>query len=87
LIHKANSTILPTQKRKFLFLSYGGSFAYNQIYAKICRLTKISLGYDVYPHIDKSVCNRAYLTCGYGGFYLARYAKGIEDIFELDKEK
>ena len=66
--------------------AWGGGLAFNDVYARIVHLTKISLGYDIFPHVDRAVCNRAYVTCGCGGFYLTRYVQGIEHVFELDKE-
>jgi len=66
--------------------AWGGEFAHHQGYAKIARLAKIMLGHDSYPQLEKTLSSRAYLACGCGGFYLARYVKGMEEIFELDRE-
>ncbi|UCD85135.1 MAG: glycosyltransferase [Deltaproteobacteria bacterium] len=69
-----------------LVLRYGGKFIYNEEYAKVVQSSKIFLAADAYPEIEGSVSARIYTATGCGAFYLSEYVKGIEEIFEIDKE-
>lgn len=65
---------------------YGGEFVYNETYAKVCKLSKIFLGFDSMPHIKKSMSQRMYIAIGCGAFYMCQYVKGIEEVLIPDKE-
>jgi spore maturation protein CgeB len=66
--------------------AYGGKFVWGEEHAKICKLSKIYLGFDAQPHVRKSMSERLYIAVGCGAFYMCQYIDGIEDVLETDKE-
>jgi len=66
--------------------AYGGRFVWNETYAKSVHLSKIFLARDAYPHIRLSMSARTFTALGLGAFYLTYPTKGIEEMFEPDKE-
>ncbi|MFO7899361.1 MAG: glycosyltransferase [Planctomycetota bacterium] len=66
--------------------AYGGRFVWDDTYAKAVHLSKIFLAREAYPNIRLSLSARAFTAMGLGAFYLCYHTKGIETMFEPDKE-
>jgi len=48
--------------------------------------SRVVLGLQMYSDIELCISSRLWQVLGCGGFFLCQYIKGIEKIFELDKE-
>ncbi len=66
--------------------AYGGRFVWGKEYAKVARLSKVFLAFDVRPDIRKSMSARMYTAVGCGAFYMCRHVDGIEEVLEPGKE-
>ncbi len=66
--------------------AYGGRFIWKETYAKAVHLSKIFIAREAYPHIRLSLSARAFTAMGLGAFYMCYHTRGIEDVFEPDKE-
>lgn len=66
--------------------AYGGRFVWNETYAKAVYLSRIFLAREAFPHIRLSMSARAFTAIGLGAFYLTFPTRGIEEMFEPDKE-
>jgi spore maturation protein CgeB len=66
--------------------AYGGRFVWNETYAKAIHLSKVFIARDAYPNIRLSMSARAFTALGLGAFYLTYPTRGIEELFEPDRE-
>ena len=66
--------------------AYGGRFVWNETYAKAVHLAKIFVSRDAYPAIRLSTSARTFAALGLGAFFLTYPTRGIEEMFEPDKE-
>ena len=66
--------------------AYGGRFVWNETYAKAVHLSRVFLTREAFPHIRLSMSARAFTAIGLGAFYLTFPTRGIEEMFEPDKE-
>lgn len=66
--------------------AYGGRFVWNETYAKAVHLSMIFLAREAFPHIRLSMSSRAFTAIGLGAFYLTFPTRGIEEMFEPNKE-
>jgi spore maturation protein CgeB len=66
--------------------AYGGRFVWNETYAKAIHLSKVFIARDAYPSIRLSMSSRAFTALGLGAFYLTYPTRGIEELFEPDRE-
>jgi len=66
--------------------SYGGRFVWNETYAKAVHLSKIFIAREAYPNVRLSLSARAFTAMGLGAFYLTFPNRGVEQMFEPDRE-
>ncbi len=60
---------------------------YNDVeHSKIVGHSKINLGFNAWPDIDKYLSARAYRVMGAGGFYMTKRSQGVENFYVDGKE-
>jgi len=62
----------------------GAPQVYNEEHNKMVSLSKINIGCSAYPESGRCVSVRNYKILGAGGFLLADYGDGLEDLFPID---
>jgi spore maturation protein CgeB len=65
---------------------YKGMPAINDVHSMVCQSSLINLGIDQMPDLDMSFSARVYRILCAGGLYLSTATKGLDKIFEINKE-
>jgi len=58
-----------------------GKWLTTEEFCKMCNASKIVLGNDRWPEMEKSMSMRAFMVMGCGGFLLTNHTKNIEEMF------